>query len=438
MPLAALRAGDEVLVRPGETDPRRRRRRSTARATWTSPCSPASRCRCQARRATRSIGATLNRNGAFRFRVERVGTRHRALADHPAGAAGPGQQGADPAAGRPHLGGVRAGGAVDRDRDVRGLVRLRARAGLPARAGVRGDRADHRLPLRHGARGARRRSWSPPAAAPSSACSSRAARRSSGARRSTRSCSTRPGRSPRAIRRCRRSSSPPAAGVASDGGAPRAGRRGRAARASIRWPRRSSRRRRGGPGRGSRRPTSRAAPGRACSATVGRAPASRWATRALMRELGVEVGPLARPSRGHRPRGDGRRCTWPWMGALGGLIADRRSGQAHQRRRRSPQLAAPGPRDGHAHRRQPADGRERGARAVGIDARGGRGAAGPEAGGDPAAAGGGPRGGDGGRRAQRRARAGAGRRGHRDGHRHRRGHGGRRDHADARRPARRA
>ena len=62
------------------------------------------------------IGATLNRNGALRFRVERVGRRHGALADHPAGAAGPGQQGADSAAGRPDLGGVRAGGALDRDR----------------------------------------------------------------------------------------------------------------------------------------------------------------------------------------------------------------------------------------------------------------------------------------------------------------------------------
>ena len=64
----------------------------------------------------RVIGATLNRNGAFRFRVERVGddtvlARIIRLVQQAQGS-----QGADPAAGRPRLGGVRAGRALDRHR----------------------------------------------------------------------------------------------------------------------------------------------------------------------------------------------------------------------------------------------------------------------------------------------------------------------------------
>jgi copper chaperone CopZ len=53
VPLAALRPGDEVVVRPGETVPADGTI-STAPATWTSRCSRASRSRCRSRRATGS------------------------------------------------------------------------------------------------------------------------------------------------------------------------------------------------------------------------------------------------------------------------------------------------------------------------------------------------------------------------------------------------
>ena len=60
--------------RPAGRDGARRRRDSArAPATWTSRCSPASRSRCPSAPGDPVIGATLNRNGAFRFRVERVG-----------------------------------------------------------------------------------------------------------------------------------------------------------------------------------------------------------------------------------------------------------------------------------------------------------------------------------------------------------------------------
>ena len=101
VPLAALRAGDEVVVRPGRDRPRRRRRSRRRAATWTSRCSPASRCRCQATGRPRRSAPRSTGTARFRFRVERVGGDTRALADHPPGAAGAGQQGADPAAGRP-------------------------------------------------------------------------------------------------------------------------------------------------------------------------------------------------------------------------------------------------------------------------------------------------------------------------------------------------
>ena len=116
------------------------------------------------------VGATLNRNGALRFRVERVGadtvlSRIIRLVQR-----GPGLQGPDPATGRPDLRGVRPGGDRDRARDVRRLAPVGPRARLPPRARLGGDRADHRLPLRHGIGGADGRDGLHRARARSSAC----------------------------------------------------------------------------------------------------------------------------------------------------------------------------------------------------------------------------------------------------------------------------
>ena len=103
------------------------------------------------------IGATINRNGALRLRVEQVGGDTVLSRIIRSGAAGPGQQGADSAPGRPDRRRVRARGHGHRRGDLHRLARGRPRARLSARARVGGDRTDHRLPLRHGARGTDRR-----------------------------------------------------------------------------------------------------------------------------------------------------------------------------------------------------------------------------------------------------------------------------------------
>jgi Cu+-exporting ATPase len=72
VPLAALRAGDEVVVRPGETIPADGTILDGAsnvdESMLTGEPIPVAK-----RAGDPVIGATLNRNGAFRFRVERVG-----------------------------------------------------------------------------------------------------------------------------------------------------------------------------------------------------------------------------------------------------------------------------------------------------------------------------------------------------------------------------
>ena len=72
VPLAALRAGDEVLVRPGETIPADGvvldGASNVDESMLTGEPTPVTK-----RPGDPVIGATLNRTGAFRFRVERVG-----------------------------------------------------------------------------------------------------------------------------------------------------------------------------------------------------------------------------------------------------------------------------------------------------------------------------------------------------------------------------
>ena len=78
--------------------------------------------------------------------------RHGARPDRGARPAGPGLQGADPAPGRPHQRGVRAGRPGRRGAHVRRLVRARPRAAAHARADRVHRRRDHRLPVRDGPR----------------------------------------------------------------------------------------------------------------------------------------------------------------------------------------------------------------------------------------------------------------------------------------------
>ena len=337
VPLAALRAGDEVLVRPGETVP--------ADGTIVDGASNVDESMLTGepmpvpkRVGDRVIGATLNRNGAFRFRAERVGnatvlSRIIRLVQQAQGSKAPIQRLAD------RISAVFVPVVLSiAIADVRRLVRPRARAGLLARARVRRDRAHHRLPVRHGAcradggdgrNGPRRRAR---------ACSSRAASRSSGAMRSTRSSSTRRGRSPRAIPRCRRSSSPPVGRVASEAELlelaaaverlsehPLADAIVAEADAARRGPRRRGDRLREPHGQG------RARDG-------GRAPASRSATPRAHEELGVEPGAAGGSSRGMAARG------WTPMyvavdGAAGRASSRRGPGQAHERGKPSPELA---------------------------------------------------------------------------------------------------
>ncbi len=109
IPLAQLRPGDEAVVRPGEKIPADGQVvdgiSHVDESMLTGEPLPV-------RKAPGDpvIGATLNRNGALRFRVERVGadtvlSRIILLVQQAQGI-----EGADPAAGRPDLRGLRAGG----------------------------------------------------------------------------------------------------------------------------------------------------------------------------------------------------------------------------------------------------------------------------------------------------------------------------------------
>ena len=72
VPIADVQRGDVIVVRLANGS-RRTARCSTARARWTSRCSPASRRPCRRRRARAVIGGTINRTGALRYRATTLG-----------------------------------------------------------------------------------------------------------------------------------------------------------------------------------------------------------------------------------------------------------------------------------------------------------------------------------------------------------------------------
>ena len=96
----------------------------------------------------RVIGGTLNTHRQLRHARRQGRPRHAARADRADGGAGAAQPRADPAAGRPGRRLVRAGRDRGRAARLRRLGDVRARAALRLRPGRRGERADHRLPLR--------------------------------------------------------------------------------------------------------------------------------------------------------------------------------------------------------------------------------------------------------------------------------------------------
>ena len=190
-----LAVGDRFVVRPGREGRHRRRRRR----------GHLGRRRLAAHRRAVPVevgpgdavtGATVNAGGRLVVRATRVGRRHRAGPDRPAGRTTP-----RPA--RPRCSGWPTGSsavfvpivialAVAHPRLLARPRRRRRRR----RVHRRGRRADHRLPVRARAWPRRPRCWSAPAGAPSSASSSRARRSWSRPAGSTRSCSTRPAPSP--------------------------------------------------------------------------------------------------------------------------------------------------------------------------------------------------------------------------------------------------
>ena len=156
VPLATLRAGDEVLVRPGETIPADGTVLDGASNVDESHAHRRADAGAEASRATgssapRSTGTARSASGSSGW-----GTR-------------PCSRGSSAWCSRRRAARRRSSGWPTASRRCSSrwccrsrsltfvrLVRPRARAGLPARPRVRGDRADHRLPLRHGARRADR------------------------------------------------------------------------------------------------------------------------------------------------------------------------------------------------------------------------------------------------------------------------------------------
>ncbi len=150
VPLAALRLGDVVRVRPGE--------RIAADGAVVSGTSHVDESMVTGEPAPvrkgpgdALVGGTLNGRGSLDLRVGAVGGRHGGRADRRPRGARPGRQAADPGAGRPRHRLVRAGGDRHRADDLPDLAAPRAGARPGHRAGQRRRGADHRLPLRHGA-----------------------------------------------------------------------------------------------------------------------------------------------------------------------------------------------------------------------------------------------------------------------------------------------
>ena len=140
---------------------------STARRPSTCRCSPASRCPVDVAAGDAVFGATLNTSGRLVVEATRVGddtalAQIARLVEEAQGSKAPGA-----AAGRPHLGGVRAGRAGDRGGDAGGLVGCSATA--PTRRSPPRSRCSS-SPARARSDSPRRpRSWSAPVGARSSA-----------------------------------------------------------------------------------------------------------------------------------------------------------------------------------------------------------------------------------------------------------------------------
>ena len=194
-PSSSSRSAIAFVVRPGREDrDRRRRRRGLLGGRPVDADRRAGARRGRAGRRGRR-GDDQHVRSARRARHEGR-RRHRTRADRSPGRASAGRKGVGAAPRRPHLGDLRPGRHPHRARDARRLAARRRRR--LDRVHRRGCRADHRLPLRDGARHADRAHGRNRPRRPARDPDQRARRCSSRRAASRRSCSTRPARSPRA------------------------------------------------------------------------------------------------------------------------------------------------------------------------------------------------------------------------------------------------
>ena len=156
VPIAGVRAGDHVIVRPGERFPVDGVVVTGSGAVDESMLTGESMPVVK-QVADRVIGATVNTRGRIRDRGDHGGLGERARADRAADARRTGLAGAHSAARRSHLGDLRADSDRNRHGDVRGVVVRIAQS--DRRLGAHGGRIrpHHRLPVRDGSGRANRR-----------------------------------------------------------------------------------------------------------------------------------------------------------------------------------------------------------------------------------------------------------------------------------------